>query len=143
MRTTDKEIAELMAPRYEVIADYPNQKYKIGDILIVFDTVEQCERYIGSHIAVLNEAHHLEKYPTIFRPVPWHYKRELCDMPQYVRVNAREWMGVYRVDEWVQINTGTKMYFIAINRNSSARLFASDVVPTTEQEYINYINQKS
>jgi len=60
---------ELMQPRFEVIAEYPNCIFKKGDILERIAEVEE-----------------LEKYPHLFRKLNWWEFRKIEDMPKKLRL---------------------------------------------------------
>lgn len=57
---------ELLIPRFEVIADYPNSTYKVGEIF---------------HAVVPDYA----KYPHLFKPLNWWEYRKEEEMPKKVK----------------------------------------------------------
>jgi len=61
-------VEELLRPRFEVIADYPESPYPVGEII---------ER--------TGKTTFFEKYPAIFKPLPWWSHRKIEDMPEYVK----------------------------------------------------------
>ena len=60
--------AELMTPRYVVIADYPGNVLEIGSIVEVYPGKTQLE--------------FIEKYPHLFRKMNWWEKRTEEQMPK-------------------------------------------------------------
>jgi len=82
---------ELLIPRYEVIADYPNNTFgKIGDIITPQSFESEDDFYDWE----------LGKYPHLFRSLHWAEKRELNELPKYVKMNRRGTFFIYKVDEW-------------------------------------------
>lgn len=81
--TTD----ELMKPRYKQIADYPNSLFKTGDILYIFETVEECEAFNTreGHAPRLNSYDQWGKYPDIYQRLQWWQDRLPENMPEYVK----------------------------------------------------------
>ena len=128
---------ELLKPRYEVIADYPNnEKYKVGDILQLETT--------GGVSNTLTDDNYVDEYesffityPHLFRKLEWWEKRDIKDMPEYVKctqtpdqlhfpneVYKVKWIGYsWGESEKGTIVTGTNCY-----------------IPATLEEYTNYIN---
>lgn len=73
---------ELLIPRYEIIADFPGNKYNVGRIItpitksnVMFD----CPDAPSSEII-----QYPEKYPYLFKRIPWWQNRDVKDMPEYV-----------------------------------------------------------
>jgi hypothetical protein len=62
---------ELMLPRFNVIADYPNSSFDIGDIL------EQDEKHKTNYWVKLQlyTSRYPDKYPNIFRKLEWWEER--------------------------------------------------------------------
>lgn len=80
-------IEQLMQPKYEVIADYPEQKDSIGFI------------YEGDGWSKFwwNE---MERCPAIFRKLQWWEHRKPEEMPEYVKTESGI---VVPVNEWVAV----------------------------------------
>lgn len=72
--------AELLKPRYKVIADYPFSDFNVGDILN-----ERCEGVWTNDIENGENISAPETYPHLFRKLEWHEEREKKDMPEYLR----------------------------------------------------------
>ena len=90
---------ELMIPRYEVIADYPNNERPIGVILH-----EQVPGYygytkddIGYHANIKN----IDNYPHLFRKLNWWENRKVEDMPKQVYCKAiPNDTEIINIEEW-------------------------------------------
>lgn len=72
---------ELMIPRVEVMMDYPNSPFKVGDILT--NTVDT--NYRINDTTLWLHAPYVSQYPHIFQPIPWYKYRKPEDMPEYVK----------------------------------------------------------
>jgi len=73
---------QLLKPRYEVIADYPFNPYKIGDIIeTIGDTMAVVYVKI-IHTKYLTDSRNLDSYPHLFRKLNWWEKRKAEDMPK-------------------------------------------------------------
>ena len=107
---------ELMRPRWEVIADYPN-------------SVE----YIGSVIEN-KDPEHYDLYPSTYRPLSWWEHRLLYEMPQYVKASPGHYNGFF-VEELSQPNSGGWVR-VGNMRYNIARL--SGLLPATKEEYEAY-----
>jgi len=60
---------QLLVPRFEVMMPYPDSQFDVGEVLTAYDSMVE----------------YYAKYPSIFRPLPWHEKRSVEDMPEYVK----------------------------------------------------------
>lgn len=133
---------ELLLPRYEFIADYPfNIHFKIGDI-IVLDAEDECGKYAKvhsfhstenyKHVATFYEDF-LQRYPHIFKPLPWWAGRKHEDMPGYVKRsksgNAR------RVERWEGVNDNGVPLFEFSFRGTTQRGVINEWLPATKEEY--------
>lgn len=98
---------ELLKPRFEVIANYPNSKVEVGDILIqhMYETSTT-----GMCIYVTNTENPLqgnslspefaETMPHLFRKMNWWEKRTADQMPKKVKSLADSNGDVYDIEEW-------------------------------------------
>ena len=68
---------ELMKPRFEVIADYPNNKLVIGSV-IESDSDQMFKIQEGYFLGLKR----IEQYPHLFRKLNWWEKRSIEDMPK-------------------------------------------------------------
>lgn len=123
---------QLMIPRYEVIADYPNSPYKAGDIITLsdFDSGVWYKKYPPRHF----EQSDSDKYPAIFKPLKWYERRELSEMPEYVK-----YIGV------TVITKVDKHYVMGIGFNNQYGKWTEydHVMPSTLEEYNAYISEQT
>ena len=111
---------QLMQPRYEVIADYPNSiipKGNIVDDLLLFKI-------------------EFEKYPHLFRKLEWWEKRDVKDMPEYVKCiktpDQKHFPDMiykvrYRAFEWGFDENEIPVF-----------LETNCYIPSTETEFLNF-----
>ncbi len=131
-------VEELMQPRYEVIADYPNAKYEIGTILHVGKDIEECERADKSKIYILNSGGQFDTFPAIFRPLQWWEKRDIGDLPEYVKIvkQCRYAIdSIHKVNKW---GKDSNQLFADIGTYWTANYF----MPATQSEYEQFKNNE-
>lgn len=81
---------QLMIPRFEVIDDYPNSPFDIGEIIDNwhnYPTDTNPLIYVVNKKTSVTETFFLEtfkKYPRIFQPLMWYEKREINELPKYL-----------------------------------------------------------
>lgn len=128
MKTT---IDHLLAPRFEVIADYPDQ------ILEKNQVVRGLVNYVTGTVKV-----NLTEYPHLFRPLNWWEKRTEDEMPKYLKIG----LGIelptikfdyYEVHKWHM----NKLFAqVDLNRMSGCDLTAwkpeYTYQPCSETEYL-------
>jgi len=135
---------ELLTPRVEVIADYPNSPFKIGQILNV--DAGQLKENGESYMYVQTEHDSsvaVSEYPHLFRMLPWYEKRDIEDMPEYVKtglINQRfskvQWKPMYNgdnIESWKISEDGTFWKNI---------WSIPTIQPATQEEYEAYIKTK-
>lgn len=124
---------ELLKPRYEVIADYPKNPWRIGDILYPFD----------KKLSIAAGLPEIERYPHLFKPLQWWERREEKDMPQYVKHTLNGRTTYHKIERWdMEIMVG---YLDSGNRHVCSILSWKPEYtyqPATESEYDNYINSQ-
>lgn len=141
--------AELLTPRIEVIADYPNSPFVVGDILFfeksdgVFTTYKK-EGYKEGVITAMDFAN----YPHLFRPLPWYEKRDIEDMPEYVKlvpdsISVAKLHGFdcelyYKVYDWRITDKGNLQ-----GKTKDDWFIVTHFTPATIDEYNQYINGKT
>ena len=136
--TSQQQIDRLMMPRYEVIADYPNSGFRIGDIipdaLPEWVTDEQKE-------FTINEC---KKYPVLFKALQWYEKRKLSELPLYVKDS----LGVYKMDKWEFDDPEDEYPLLVmwlhdeIDGYKDWTIQQLQCTPATETEYLSYINKQ-
>lgn len=134
---------DLMTPRYEVIADYPESKFKIGQTV----TLKEIHPYSGySFISgdFILSPEWFDKYPHLFRKLQWYEKRDIKDMPEYVKKSDGI---VYPVDYSEMGKTGG----VIVDSHATGKLnrllvnyenMMQSSTPATQSEYEAYINSK-
>jgi len=101
---------ELMKPRYEVIADYPNSPYQIGDIvqadsgmtsmhITSFDYTDEFGDNVVQHTHVPPLV--FDQFPVLFRKLNWWEHRNIEDMPnKLISHFSPESTEVYHIEGW-------------------------------------------
>lgn len=97
---------ELLAPRFLVIADYPNSIFKVGKIL--------SGDYEGRIYCDPNSCKYSD-FPHLFQKLYWFEKRDKSELPEYIKMNytntyhkitSREYhSGFFYVGENIQFLT--------------------------------------
>lgn len=108
---------ELLKPRYKVIADYPHSWFTIGEI-------------IQDNFVSLS----LKLYPNIFKELKWWEKREVEDLPKYLKIGD----CIRKVIKWDLILDKVTV----TNSKEDKTNYISLYEPSTEEEYLQFINQK-
>lgn len=147
-------MTDLLKPRFEIIADYPNSPYNIGDIAQSGDKSSQIHlmtNWMGSE-NYCNE-HGLLNYPALFRKLNWWEKREDSEMPMYLKIvqplgqeqnpiykkvlkwelvfnyGLNEWTTLVDVEEPTNVISGGKCIITLYSKSNHQ--------PATEEEYLN------
>lgn len=95
---------ELLQHRYEVIVSYPNSEFYVGDI-IEEGVNGFCKkiRSLKGGSAMYNMVM-FEIHPQIFRKLEWWEKRDIKDMPEYVKCiygeTSLDYQQVYKSISW-------------------------------------------
>lgn len=105
---------ELLRPRYKVIALFPGSKRKIGEVIHFQD------------LPGWPTKEYYEDYPHLFKKLAWWEDRKPEDMPEYVKSNDNR--AIRPMSELTSV--GFRICCI------------EKWLPATEQEYLEYINQK-
>jgi hypothetical protein len=86
MTTTQKEIDELLKPRFEVIEEYPRCIFKKGDILLPIPRATNPWYHTDINCPIGEiQLPELEKHPHLFRKMKWWEKRSEDEMPMYLK----------------------------------------------------------
>lgn len=140
---------ELLKPRIEVIADYPNSPFAVGDILLF----EKSDSVFGWYLREgydegICTAIMFENYPHLFRQLPWHEKRELEDMPEYVKMvpesilvaksHKFDWEPCYKVSDWRITEKGNVQ-----GQTKDGWFIVTHFQPAAREEYEAFIGDKS
>lgn len=78
-------IEELLKPRFEVIAEYPNCNFKIGDILKPIKNATNNWYFIEKEYEPVLLLEVIEKYSHLFKKLQWFEKRNEEEMPKYLK----------------------------------------------------------
>ena len=135
---------ELMIHREEVIEDYPHSPFEIG--MILRPTADSGELYseafgyTQSRTAV--NIRDVNKYRNIFRKMEWWEKRDMIDMPQYLKLVYGNSGFIHKVVEWVGVNSNNQPLYSYHNRvGYLTTACVIEMIPATEQEYNDYKNK--
>lgn len=93
---------KLLLPRFEVIADYPNASYKVGDVLEMKAFTSNKYFHNSDEIFVGNffTKTELKNYPHIFKKLNWWEHRKAEDMPKKVMSLANDKKSTFEIQEW-------------------------------------------
>ena len=96
---------QLLLPRFEVIADYPNSIYNIGDVLELKEITNSKIFHNNENFLVGNffNQEELEKYPHLFKKLQWYEKRKEEEMPKKVIFNENP-LEEYLIEKWDMIH---------------------------------------
>jgi hypothetical protein len=87
-------VEELLRDRIKIIADYPGNKFKVGDILTYsHNFLPTMIVGVGNQIwrnqeGVIVSYNKFKDFPHLFQPLPWWSDREIEDLPKYVRCHC-------------------------------------------------------
>lgn len=122
---------DLLKPRFEVIADYPDNEWDVGDI------IDKDWAHTGADdITVLWK---ISDFPHLFRKLNWWEKREESEMPIYLKFILRDETSYYKIQKWDMVN----MLGVLNNRQCCDLLGWNQEYtyqPSTEQEYNDNTN---
>jgi hypothetical protein len=127
---------ELLKPRFEVIADYPNNQFgKIGTILdrnwAEYPNDNENEKPIWR----------ISDFPNLFRKLQWWEKRTREELPTFIKSATKVVKPKWEFIEWAG-----KEYWQANKDNGLPITFYFDLdlfEPATEAEYNEFINLKT
>ena len=136
-------IKELLNPRFEVIADYPKSEFKIGDILhrILYatDDVFHSDKNAGVGGLDLKD---IEKYPHLFRKLNWWEKRNVNEMPEYLKQKVEPNIEIYQYEKIIRWEMNNTIGVISDKDMTCCDLELwskkNQYLPATKKEYENY-----
>ena len=137
-------MSDLMKERYEVVAAVPFSKFKVGDILHKYSYPVFDMNYTWFSNEMFSQAinaSEIDKYPHLFRKLAWHEKRDIKDMPEYVKMQEEEKTEIVKVAEWVFDRRNDYVCKIE-HEYYNAISYDTDIYPATEQEYTDFVNSK-
>ena len=124
-------IEKLLIQRFEVIADYPNSIMKIGQIIESNKGLIYCDP----------EGDKYSDFPHLFKQLNWWDCRLISDMPTYIKSETKVVKPEWKMEEWKgkkylrAYDTDAAKYNLSVYFN--LELFK----PTTEAEYMSFINK--
>ncbi len=125
---TPKEKAEaLLTPRFEVIAPDTSGNWKIGDI-ITDDGISTAR--VGQRAVF---ALQWKSFPHLFREMAWWEKREIDEMPEYVKFKTAIPQVIAKVIEW-KYESGV-VFLCKTDKGIAENLWA--ISPSTKEEFEN------
>lgn len=122
-------MADLLAKRYKVIADFPGNRFKLNSIFVCKNGV--CE---SDDNEVTLESN-LKEFQHLFRELAWYEDRKPEEMPEYIKYKVIS-KGVG--GRWV-VSHSKGDDFVLESWHKSGNL---ELLPATEAEYIEYQKNK-
>lgn len=130
MKTT---IDHLLTPRFEVIADYPNSQFKVGEILD-----RDWAEYPYGDESTESPNWKVSNYPNLFRPLNWWEKRTEEEMPKYLKqVSDSGIMLYFMIGNWDMGNL-TGIWDSNKTKGCSIKSYLPEYTfqPCSESEYL-------
>ena len=127
---------DLLTPRFRVIGEYPNCKFREGDLLQRIPRATDDWYHADIHAVVGgHDISELRKYPHLFRELKWYEDLDSKDFPKYCKVG----LEVANSDD-VCIDVEKNRI---IHIGHSEYLFGKcTFLPATKEEYEEYIAKK-
>jgi len=122
---------ELLRPRIEVMFSHPHSPLVEGEVLTM-----QTEVYLDNTATYEITTVDVEQYPKLFRLMSWHERREIGDMPEFLK-SATQDPYVLKVAEYSTLMTTVLFVDHAVPQPLSWYL------PATLSDYTAYINSKN
>lgn len=110
---------ELLKNRYEVSEPFPNSDYQKGSIIA--DEIFYDKRGIDLQTA---------EHSYFFRKMGWWEKRNLTDLPKYVKGENGHKAFVEKVRRWFPDGR--------VCQGESGRYYGNEILPATEEEYTEF-----
>lgn len=142
---------QLLAPRYKVIADYPDSPYTIGDILSFQQwggDLKKWAHYNDEGI-FMGFTDDFDEYPHIFKPLQWWEERKAEDMPEYVKIIEKPTLTGEKcnIGNVVKIHrhfTNSWDYHCIYGCQAFGKDFLSysKTYPATREDYESYLKEK-
>lgn len=143
------KIEDLLSARYQIILDYPNSLYKVGDIIYEAENLE-------GKTFFKTEVH---KYPHIFKSIDWFKNRTESEMPKYLKFiwndkiddvrKVEKWLYADETESWKPIKERTLPHVINGFTHESdyekglfPRVSLNGWLPATEEEFNEFYKEK-
>lgn len=111
--------------------NYPGSEFNTGDILM--ETIRLLYSKVGQESCRISKGM-LDRFPHLFRPMPWWEGRKPEDMPEYIKYGQG---AVYKVIEWKE-NEHYGVYALCERGEDYPLIMQPQTSPATEQEYLDY-----
>jgi len=93
--------AELLKPRFEVIAEYPRCPFKKGTILKLISDLKLKDWYEDEEQTDMTKGIFIKPYPHLYKPLNWWEHRKVEDMPKKLMANFGHFKDQIRdVEKW-------------------------------------------
>lgn len=123
---------QLLIPRYEVIADYPNSPFELNTVY----NQNEIDFGIGMLLP--------QNFPAIFRPLHWSERREIGEMPEYLKYEEGGVLQfVVKVEQYITHSKSSRLWAFEYKWQDEPdikKMALSGWEPCTETDYLNYIN---
>lgn len=147
---TPDSLTDLMLKRYVMIDIYPEQKFEVGEILYADGR---------GHVYIYEDKgrqrFYPENYPKLFREMGWWEKRQINEMPLYLKFNERSSFCKIGDDEEPEVHIVKRHFKISDSdewRYSHSDCFISEwynksysymnFIPATNAEWVKSLKQK-
>ena len=90
---------ELLTPRFEVIADFPNNPHEVGTILTI--SITDYYEFEKDGRKYTTNVKNIENYPYLYKELKWFEQRKKEDMPK--RLICKAFKGdtdISEIEEW-------------------------------------------
>lgn len=131
---------DLMAPRYKVIADYPDNPFSVNDILVEIDLGAKFNNYYQKGRFGFPNSPSIcrpDKWPLNFQKIEWWQERKPEEMPEYVKYikeyNHHELNSIHKVIKYQPDHGG-----VAVEKEFMFT-YTGNYIPATKEEYDQYI----
>lgn len=125
----------LLTPRIEVLTGHPHSPLMQGEILQLHEDL-----YLDKLATIGVPAEDVAKYPLVFRPLAWHERREVGEMPEYISIDYMSGKEVNKVNEFRAM--GRTMYAFYDSNGIQDIVELYNCSPATAQDYRDYLNSK-
>ncbi len=143
----DKDVKDLMKPRYKVIAPYPYCPYEIGDLVEISDlgtnfhctTTREWNVFTEENESQVNyfSIDILDTWSHLFKKLEWWEERSIEEMPMYVKA-LRDTMKFNEGEVLKVLNWYDYPQACIFHNNYHAQV----LTPSTESEYNEYLKSK-
>lgn len=131
------DIKDLVKPRYEVVADYPNSPHEIG--ILLTEELPGHYYYQDGDTNRMVQVIKIQEYPDIFKPLQWWEKRLEEEMPKYLKFCYEGKTTAYKIEKW---DMPSLFGYINIEKRQGCSIMGFNpeygYSPATEEEFEKY-----